>query len=426
MAGTVERQRRLVVSLPTLATIVAVLVVALAAAFIPLLTVSRQSVSSNLDQLAEFLPLAAVGWIVARRQPRNPIGWLLLIAPLDVFLTDDASVYSLLVYRLGRPLPLGWVALLVSYTFLVTFVTLPLVILLFPDGRLPSRRWRWVLRGYLAVFGCLLASFYAALVSILAAHAVRIDAGGGVEALDSPSGRTAWLAPVQSVILAVLAAFWLVFVGRLVLSFRRSSGERRQQLKWLLSGSAVGIASGVTDVLIYVLDPHAPGWVQVVANLLGLVGFVAVPASIGVAITRYRLYEIDRIFSRTLAYAIVTGLLIGLYAGLVLLATEVLAFHSSVAVAVSTLAVAALFRPLLGRVQRAVDRRFNRARYDADRTVAAFAARLQEGTDLDSVSAQLTTAVCAALEPVHASVWVRPSQSIAGAELGRAVDRIPS
>jgi hypothetical protein len=404
MAKT-RRRRRLAVSLPALATVLAVLVVVLAAGFIPLLVVSHQSVSSSADQMAEFLPIAAVGLIVARRQPRNPIGWLLLIAAADVFLSDDAGAYSLLVYRLGHHLPLGWVGLLLSYAFLALFVTLPPIVLLFPDGRLPSPRWRWVLCGYLAASCGLIVSYYAAFASVLAAHAVRIDASGGLAALDNPSGRTAWLAVDLSVAFPILAVFWLVFVGRLVVSFRGSAGERRQQLKWLLSGSAVTVVLGAISILTSALDPHAPGWVQAIADLP--VGFIALPVSIGVAITRYRLYEIDRIISRTLAYAIVTGLLIGLYAGLVLLSTEVLSFHSSVAVAVSTLAVAALFRPLLGRVQRAVDRRFNRARYDADRSVAAFAARLQEGTDLDSVSAQLTAAVCTALEPAHASVWMR-------------------
>jgi hypothetical protein len=393
---------------PGTATALAVLVVLLAAAFIPLLVVSRQSVSSNADQLAEFLPMAAVGLIVARSQPRNPIGWLLLIAPACVFLTGDAGAYSALVYRLGRHLPLGWVALLLSYTFLFIFVTLPLVVLLFPDGRVPSPRWRWVLRTYLAVFGFLVVSYYAALVSILAAHTVRIDAGGGLAAADSPSGRTAWLSVVQPVIFPVLGVFWLAFVLRLVLSFRGSAGERRQQLKWLLSGSAAAIVSGLIDILVSILDPHAAGWVQAIASLLGLVGFIALPVSIGVAITRYRLYDIDRIISRTLAYAIVTGLLVGLYAGLVLLATQVFRFHSTVAVAAATLAAAALFNPLRGRVQRAVDRRFNRARYDADQTVVAFAARLKDAVDLDSVHDDLAGVVQQALEPAHLSVWVSP------------------
>jgi len=130
------------------------------------------------------------------------------------------------------------------------------------------------------------------------------------------------------------------------------------------------------------------------------------PVCLGVAILRYRLYDIDRIISRTLAYAIVTGLLIGLYAGLVLLATRVLTFHSTVAVAISTLAAAALFNPLRRRVQQIVDRRFNRVRYDAEQTVAAFAARLKDAVDLDSVRADLARTVHQALEPAHVSVWI--------------------
>jgi hypothetical protein len=136
------------------------------------------------------------------------------------------------------------------------------------------------------------------------------------------------------------------------------------------------------------------------------VAIVALPASIGVGILKYRLYEIDRLISRTLAYAIVTGLLVGVYAGLVLLATEVLQFRGPVAVAAATLAAAALFTPLRRRVQRAVDRRFNRARYDADQTVAAFAARLKDAVDLDSVRSDLAAVVNRTLEPVHVSVWL--------------------
>jgi hypothetical protein len=153
---------------------------------------------------------------------------------------------------------------------------------------------------------------------------------------------------------------------------------------------------------------------SVLAKVLGAVAFagiLAIPVSIGVAILKYRLYDIDRIISRTLAYAIVTGLLVGVYAGLVLLATQVLGLHSSVAVATATLAAAALFNPVRRRVQHAVDRRFNRARYDADQTVAAFASRLmdaKDAVDLDTVRDDLAGVVHAALEPAHISVWVRP------------------
>ena len=140
----------------------------------------------------------------------------------------------------------------------------------------------------------------------------------------------------------------------------------------------------------------------------GVIGFLAVPVSIGVAVLRYRLFDIDRIVSRTLAYAIVTGLLVGVYAGLVLLTTEVFGFHTPVAVAASTLAAAALFSPVRRRVQRLVDRRFNRARYDAETTVAAFADRLKDAVNLDAARDDLAQTVHEALEPAHLSVWVSP------------------
>jgi hypothetical protein len=138
--------------------------------------------------------------------------------------------------------------------------------------------------------------------------------------------------------------------------------------------------------------------------------FPLIPIAVGVAILRYRLYDIDRIISRTLSYTIVTGLLVGLYAGLVLLATQVLSITSPVAVAASTLAAAALFSPLRRRVQRVVDRRFNRVRYDADQTVTAFAARLRDAVDLDAVRSDLLTVVNAAVEPAHISVWTARRQ----------------
>ena len=186
----------------------------------------------------------------------------------------------------------------------------------------------------------------------------------------------------------------LSFVGHQVLSWRAADGDRRQQLKWLACGGAVAAASLIVAAVLGV------------AGLLA--GLAALPVGIGVGILRYRLYDIDRIISRTLAYALVTGLLAGVYAGLVLLATRVLSVHTPVAVAAATLAAAALFNPLRARVQQIVDRRFNRARYDADQTVAAFAARLKDAVDLDAVRDDLASSVHQTLEPAHISVWIRP------------------
>jgi uncharacterized membrane protein YfcA len=167
----------------------------------------------------------------------------------------------------------------------------------------------------------------------------------------------------------------------------------------------VGFLGGAVVTLVPALDTHLSVMAQA-AITIGVVLTIAFPASIGVGILKYRLYDIDRIISRTLAYAIVTGLLAGLYAGLVLLAT-VLTVKTPVAVAAATLAAAALFNPVRRRVQHMVDRRFNRTRYDADKIIAAFAARLQDAIDLDTVQANLLGATHQALEPEHASVWIR-------------------
>ena len=376
----------------------AVLVLLLAAAVIPLALAARQGVLYNVGQVATFLPIAAVGFMVAWHRPRNPIGWLLIVTAAGALLTVDGQLYAWLVYRLGHQLPFGPAALLLAFAWLTNFVTLPLAILLFPDGVLPAR-WRWVLWAYVAVSGFLVVSEYIAVVSVMAAHDVRIDVSGGLAALDSRAGGTAWLSPVRAVIFPILVVFWLSFIARLLLSWRHASIERRQQLKWLLTGCAITLASGVLSIAA------VPAAFQSTVDFISDLGFVALPVCVGIAVLRYRLYDIDRIISRAVAYAIVTGVLIGLYAGLVLLTTHVLSFRAPVAVAVSTLAAAALFNPLRQRVQRIVDRRFNRARYDADQIVAAFAARLKNTVDLHSVREDLATVVDQALEPARVFVW---------------------
>jgi hypothetical protein len=381
---------------PAAASALAVLVVLLAAAVIPLNVLARQNVLANAALLAISLPMGAVGLIVARRQPGNPIGWLLLVIPAGVLLGLDAGPYAWLVYRLGYRLPFGPAAVLLENSYwTVLAIALPLVFLLFPDGTLPSPRWRWVLWSYLTVAIGLFLLGYAAMVTIIVTQGVHLDAGGGLAGFDHPSGSTAWVSKVNALFPALLV-FWPVFAARLVLNWRGAGGDRRQQLKWLMAGSAVAVAGFVISNVVPALDPGA------IAVGIGVV----LPVCLGVAILKYRLYDIDRIISRTLAYAIVTGLLIGLYAGLVLLATQVLSLHTPVAVAASTLAAAALFNPLRRRVQQLVDRRFNRARYDAEQTAAAFAARLKDAVDLDSVRDDLARTVHQALEPAHVSVWI--------------------
>jgi hypothetical protein len=210
---------------------------------------------------------------------------------------------------------------------------------------------------------------------------------------------------LSNVFLGLGVVCWLVSLAAQALSYRRSAGERRQQLKWLIAGSAIAFIA-IVPVLAFSGSTSAYSASTSVEVAVAVAGFAAVPLSIGVAVLKYGLFDIDRIISRTLAYAVVTGLLVGVYAGLVLLATRVLSFHTPVAVAASTLAAAALFNPLRRRVQRVVDRWFNRARYDGDQTAAAFAARLKDAVDLNSVCDDLTAVVIEALEPVHVSVWI--------------------
>jgi hypothetical protein len=340
------------------------------------------------------IPCAAVGVVVARRQPGNPLGWLFLMTGILLLISNDAGDYAYYVYRLGHRLPFGPAALVIDQLWEAGLVLFVVIILLFPDGRLPSVFWRWALRVFCALYLGLLAAMATAAAGALAAHPVRIDAAGGLSAIDYPAG---WYGAVQHSILLALLALSVAFIGRQVLSWRRSSGERRQQLKWLASGAAVAIVSIVLSLMLSTTSE----WVD---NLV-LCGTAALPVSMGVAILRYRLYEIDRIISRTLAYAIVTGLLVGVYAALAL-AAGVVGFRSQVAVAAATLAAAALFNPLRRRVQHIVDRRFNRARYDADLTVAAFAARLKDAVELEAVRTDLTGVVQATLEPAHVRVWL--------------------
>ena len=382
-----------------------VLIILFLAALVPLAFAARDA-GSDIGIVIIVLALAAVGFVVARGQPGNPLGWMFLALAALSAVGAAAGAYAVLSYRLGHHLPLSLLAVFLAFYWCPVIVTFPLAILLFPDGRLPSRRWRPVLWGYIAVAAVWPVSVYAAAIGAVARGDIRIVPGGDLQAVNYPGGSSAWLGRVEAVILPVLAVFWLVFVARQVLAWRRADGERRQQLKWLMSGAAVCMAATTFIAVGPTLDPTASPAFQAVGNI-ATVGIAALPVSIGVAILRYRLYDIDRIISRTLAYAIVTGLLIGVYAGVVLLATRVLPFHTPVAVAGATLLAAALFNPLRRRVQKVVDRRFNRARYDADKTVAAFAARLQDAVDLDAVQDDLAGVVHQALEPAHVSVWMR-------------------
>jgi hypothetical protein len=379
--------------------------VVLMAAEPPLASLAHQSLLSTGGSVP--LPYSVIfgvlGFVVALRKPGNPLGWLILGTAAFFALSEDASFYAVADYRLHHgSLPLGWLALITQPGWAPGIASVGLIALLFPDGRPPSPRWRWVLWPYVALALLWIAGALAFTAAAILAHQTRVDAGGNLMVLGHPTGGAAWWGAAQNLFFLVLVASWLASLAGQAMSYRRSSGERRQQLKWLLAGAASGLAG-----LLLTLTGSAPGGWGVMVQILGAAGVIALPVCIGIGILRYRLFDIDRILSRTVAYAIITGLLLGVYAGLVLLATRVLGFASTWAVAASTLAAVALFSPLRRWVQRAVDRRFNRARYDADRMVDAFAAQLQDAVDLDTVRADLTAVVCAALEPAEVMVWIR-------------------
>jgi hypothetical protein len=394
--------RRFGLTSPAACAVIGVVVLVLFIAAVPLAGLAHQNLNAASGSLPVWVtaPFAVVGLVLAWRRPANPVGWIMLGGAFFFALSEDAGYYTVADYGLRHgDLPLGGVALFAQPGWAPGIVLLGLLILVFPDGRLPSSRWRWLMWAYAAVAALWIAGTVVITAGALIDHRTQVDSGGDLLLLGG-SDPAGWWIVVQLVFFPLLAACWLASLAGQAVSYRRSSGERRQQLKWLLAGTAVVLVGAPLSILLSLV--RSPSWV----GILVLAGFVALPVSIGVAVLRYRLFDIDRIISRTLAYAIVTGLLVGLYAGLVLLATRVLSFHSTVAVAAATLAAAALFNPVRKRVQLRVDRRFNRARYDADQMVAVFAARLKDTVDLDSVRDDLASVVYQALEPAHVSVWI--------------------
>jgi hypothetical protein len=307
---------------------------------------------------------------------------------------------AILDYRLHHgTLPLGWVAVLFIGGPLVD-VLMAVLLWLFPDGRLPGGRWHGVSAA--AVTAGLLAGVATTVGPGLAAaarHDVHIDASGNLYPV-SP----AWTIAGNVTSAAALASM-LGWLAVQVPRYRRSEAERRQQLKWLYSGAAVFVAALLATTLV----PYAVGEAFLtdgpLANYAIELGSSVMLVCIAIAVLKYRLYDIDRIVSRVISYLIITAVLGGVFAGLVLFATSVLPVKAPVAVAAATLAAAALFNPLRRRVQRTVDRRFNRTRYNAEMVVASFSARLRQTVDLDTMQAELLGTVHDAFQPAHVSIW---------------------
>ena len=345
---------------------------------------------SNISMQLVNVAAVGAGFVLASRRPENRIGWLFLVAGLALGLSGFSRQYALhaLVAAPGS-WPAGRAAAwLFNVIWMIPVAMLAFIFLLFPTGHARSRRWRragWFIGGAFTLANVWLV--------IAATRLWSHPFTSPFSQAGSPVGG-----PALDLMIAVLiSAALLVSVAALVVRFARSAGEERLQLKWCASAALLLVVVFVASI-----------WLNSAAvNVLQSLAFLCLWTAIAIAVLKYRLYDIDRIISRTLAYAIITGLLIGVYAGLVLLATEVLQLKSPVAVAGSTLVAVALFSPLRSRVQRTVDQRFNRARYDADQMAAAFAARLKDAVDLDAVQADLASVVQRALEPAHVSVWMK-------------------
>ncbi len=349
------------------------------------------------------LPLAfgLVGLVVAVKRPGNPIGWCFLAAAFLLTLDGSASAYSVAVYRDHRGLPLGGLALFLQPSWAPAILLFGVAIQLFPTGRLPVGRWRWPLWGFLA-FGAVWIGGALAIVAVeWLRGTVQVTPGGDLAQLDHPGGDLAWWGWIQGAVFIGLGVLLVAWILREVPSFRRATGERRQQLKWLMAGGTVA----ATGLIVSVTGQTG------IVGTIAAVAITALPISVGIGILKFRLYEIDRLISRTLSYAIVTGTLVVVFLGVIVLTTRVLPFSSPIGVAASTLAAAALFNPLRRRVQVAVDRRFNRTRYDAQATVALFTAHLRDAVDLETVQVSLDNAVRGAFQPAHLTVWLKPEQA---------------
>ncbi|HEY8729082.1 MAG TPA: hypothetical protein VIL94_05830 [Acidothermaceae bacterium] len=367
---------------------------------VPLGVVAHQT-TTGLVQIALTAPFALVGFIVARRQPANCIGWIMLILALLSNLGSDAGEYSVLAFDHGHPgLPLARLAVALTQLWVGLLVLLPIPIVVFPDGRLRSRGWRRVFWAYLAVCVILVAAIAVKDTEAFTDRHIAIDSSGELKSLTASSNGPG--AVIGTVVFLLYATLGLSFVVGQLFAYRRSAGERRQQLKWLISGGVVGIVGFAFQLTLS--TSHVSGLRAL--GVIGYLGVIAVPLSIGVGILKYRLYDIDRLISRTLSYAGVTAILVGVYVAVVTLTTRALPLSSPIGVAASTLVVAALFSPLRRRAQRLIDHRFNRARYDADATVAAFASGLRDAVDLAQIQRDLVDVVNRSVQPSHVGVWI--------------------
>jgi hypothetical protein len=360
-----------------------------------------------------------VGAVVASRQPRNPVGWFFVVSATCLAVNEATgryAVYGLVIEPGSLPLArlMAWPSTWMWEPALVLIILfLPLY---FPNGRLLSPRWRpvlWLALLFSVGFGVVFGALYPGEVDELSP-----GVGGDVPGVVNPLGIEA-LRPLDRVtqidiILAVLfLTIVLCSVASLVVRFWRSSGEERQQMKWLTYAATANFAMG----LLVMSLPAASAWYRAVDSLSNLV-LAGLPVAVGIAILRYRLYDIDRIINRTLVYGSLTLMLALIYFGGV--ATTQAIFQAltgqqklpQLVVVASTLVIAALFNPLRRRIQSFIDKRFYRSKYDARKTLEAFSAQLRDETDLDALGYDLVGVVRETMQPAHVSLWLHPDPAL--------------
>ena len=339
-----------------------------------------------------------VGLLIARKETANPIGWIFLWSAAALGLMDAAHGYADLALYGRTNWPGGpWAGWLTSWLVIVLFVAPCLIAQLFPDGRPPSPRWGRVLRLSVGL------GFYLALSPALQPRRL-----GSYPDVANPLGTPHWAGnvlvdPVWGVAVLLLLGLSLTSI---VTRFRRSTGVERKQLTWLALAGALVIVAFIGAFVANGIG----GVIETVFFAVGFSAFLVMPVAVAVAILRYRLYEIDRIISRTLVYGGLTVVLGAAYVGLVLGGQAVFSSFAGgggLVIAVSTLVVAALFLPMRSRVQRLVDRRFYRRRYDAQRTLESFGTRLREQVDLETLQVELQNVVHETVQPAGVALWLR-------------------
>jgi MFS family permease len=361
----------------------------------------QQDATNQLLLLVGFSAFMVVGALIVAHRPGNAIGWIFSAIALLAFTGQLAGQYAIYAY-VTRPGSLPGAILAAWYGnwpwFLVLALTFVFTPLLFPTGRLLSPRWRAIawLAGAVTAIWMALTSLRPEL-SLGTVPDKMIANPIGVAAVGNPEES-----PVVPVLLGLMVVLAAAAFGSLVLRFRRSRGEERQQLKWFTYASALLPLAVVSDSL------PAP-----VGDLVTAISIVFLPVATGIAILRHRLYDIDRLINRTLVYGLLTALLAGVYAGTVLVLEQLFGGVGrdppSWAVAATTLVVAALFQPARRRIQQVVDRRFNRRKYNAAQTIQAFSIRLRDQVDLDTLSSELLAVADQTMEPTRVSLWLRPS-----------------